>query len=129
MCLQRLGDFNVRLNKDEVGTGYKVFREFEGKLFGEYARTDKERRAGIWLKEENFRPLKTDDGLERIGKTFDPKYKPGWHVFLKRQTAEKWRSVGQHITKIKFRGIVTTGIGAYNGRIVVAKEIFIPKEA
>ena len=124
MCLQKLEDFNVRLNKDGVGTGYKVFRQFKGKLFGEYARTGKERRTDIWLKEENFRPQRSDDGLERIGK----RYKRGWHVFLTWKAAENWRSEGQHIRKIKFKDIVATGRGAYNSRIVVAKEIFIPKE-
>ena len=125
MCLKKLEDFNVRLNKDGVGTGYKVFRRFEGKLFGEYARTDKERRPDIWLKEENFRPRRSDDGLDRIGRM----YKRGWHIFLTRKAAKNWRSEGQHIRKIKFKGIVTTGRGTYKSRIVVAKEIFIPKEA
>ena len=125
MCLQRFENFNVRLNKDGVGTGYKVFRQMDGKLYGEYARPQKERRVGVWLKEENFRPQRIDTGLERSKK----RYKRGWHIFLTRKAAGNWRSEGEHIRKIKFKGIVTMGRVSNNSRVIVAKEIFIPKEA
>ena len=124
MCLDKLGDFNVKLNKDGVGTGYKVFNPIGGKLCGEYARPEKERRVGVWLKERNFRPLKTNDTIEPIGK----RYERGWHIFLTREAANKWNSLGQAVRKVKFRGIVTMGRSTNNYKVIVAKEIFIPKE-
>ena len=125
MCLKRLEDFNVRLNKDGIGTGYKVFNQRNGRLCGEYARPGKERRVGVWLKEENFRAQRIDTGLDRNG----VKHKYGWHIFLRRKAAENWSAEGQDIRKIKFKRIVTTGIGTNNAKVIVAKEIFIPKEA
>jgi len=125
MCLQKLEDFNVRLNKDGVGTGYKVFIEKGGKLYGEYARPEKERRRGAWLKEKNFRPRITNDCIEQIEK----RYKYGWHIFLTRKAADRWRGLGQGVRKIKFRVIVTMGRSTNNSKVIVAKEIFIPKGA
>ena len=123
MCLDRLENFKVKLNEDGIGTGYKVFR-MDGKLYGEFARRTKERRVGVWLKERNFRLLRTSS-LQRI----KGRYKQGWHIFLSRQSCHEW---GVHdnlvITKIKFRNIVATGRNVDNNRVVVAKEIFIPKE-
>lgn len=125
MCLKKLEDFNVRLSKDGVGTGYKVFNRKGGRLCGEYARPGKERRVGVWLKEKNFRPQRIDTGLDRDG----VKYKCGWHIFLKRNDALDWSVLGQHIRKIKFKGIVAMGRTENNRAVIVAKEIFIPKEA
>lgn len=125
MCLQRFENFNVRLSKDGVGTGYKVFRIWEGKLYGEYARPHKKRRVGVWLKEENFRPQRIDDGLERSKKL----YKCGWHIFLTRKGALIWATDSQGVIRIKFKGIVTMGRSNNNSKVIVAKEIFIPKEA
>ena len=124
MCLSKVKDFEVTLNKDGVGTGYKVFRQINGKLYGEYARPEKKRRIGVWLKEQNFRPQRTNDCIEPIGK----KYKRGWHIFLTREAADKWNSLFLCVRKIKFRGIVTMGRSFNKSRVVVAKEIFIPKE-
>ena len=125
MCLQRLEDFNLTLNKDGVGIGYKVFNRNEGRLYGEYARPGKERKLGVWLKEGNFRPQRRDTGLDRDG----VKYKRGWHIFLRRKDAVNWDVGFQAIRKIKFRGIVAMGRMVNSSAIVVAKEIFIPKEA
>ncbi len=124
MCLNKIRDFEVKLNKEGVGTGYKVFCEKGGELYGEYARVDKKRRVGVWLKEKNFRPRKTNNCIEPIGK----RYERGWHIFITRQAADKWNSLFQCVRKIKFRGIVTMGRNASNSKVVVAKEIFIPRE-
>ena len=124
MCLKKLEDFNVQLNKVGVGTGYKVFNGKEGRLYGEYARPGKERRVGVWLKEENFRAQRIDTGLERDG----VKYKRGWHIFLTRKDAVAWSVIHQHVRKVKFKGIVAMGRTENNRAVIVAKEIFIPKE-
>lgn len=124
MCLKKLEDFNVRLNKDGVGTGYKVFNRKEGKLYGEYARPGKERRVSVWLKEENIRAQRIDTGLDRNG----VKHKYGWHIFLRRSDAVNWDTGCQQIRKMKFKGIVATGRMVNTSAIIVAKEIFIPKE-
>jgi len=125
MCLYKLEDFNVRLCKDGIGTGYKVFNRKEGRLYGEYARPGKERRVGVWLKEENFRPQRIDTGLDRTG----VKHKCGWHIFLRSKDAINWDAGGQVVRKIKFKGIVATGRMPNTSAIIVAKEIFISKEA
>ena len=124
MCLQRLEDFNVKLNKDGIGVGYKIFCEIDGRLCGEYARPRKERRVGVWLKEENFRPRRTNTRIQRI----ERKYKRGWHIFLRRKDADNWRGEGKDIRKVEFRGIVTMGRNSSNNKVIVAKEIFIPDE-
>lgn len=122
MCLDRLENFKVKLH-DGIGTGYKVFR-MDGKLYGEFARRTKERRVGVWLKERNFRVLKTSSLVRIKGR-----YKHGWHIFLRRKAAYDWGiDTDLVIRKIKFKGIVATGRNLDHNRVVVAKEIFIPKE-
>ena len=125
MCLYTLENFKVKLNEDGVGTGYKVFNKNNGRLYGEYARPGKERELGVWLKEKNFRPQRKDTGLDRSG----VKNKRGWHIFLRSKDAVNWDAGGQVVRKIKFKGIVATGRMPNTSAIIVAKEIFIPKEA
>jgi len=122
MCLENLENFKVKLNEDGIGTGYKVFKLKEGELRGEIVTQGRARPIGTWLKEKDFRAISD----EKI----DGRYKQGWHIFLRRQSALEWGIYGGLIIKrVKFRDIVATGRNVDRNRVVVAKEIFIPKEA
>ena len=60
-------------------------------------------------------------------------YPYGWHVFPRKEDAKKWGGMGRSgLIKVRFKGVVVTGrqecyksIGGL--KVVVAKEIFIPK--
>lgn len=124
MCLETLQNFKVKLNKDGIGIGYKVFKLKAGALYGEIVRKEKVRRVGVWLKERNFRAPKGSN-LKMI----NGKYKEGWHIFLRRRSAYDWGiEEGLVIKRIRFRGIVAKGRNVDRNRVIVAKEIFIPKE-
>ena len=125
MCLDSLEKFKVKLNEGGVGTGYKIFKLEDGKLYGEFARIEKVRRTGVWLKEQNFRHPK---GTCLRG--IDNRYKYGWHIFLRKQSAYDWGIDEPYrvIRRIKFKDIVAKGRNVDGNRVVVAKEIFIPKE-
>ena len=125
MCLDTLENFKVKLNGDGVGIGYKVFLLEDGKLYGEFARTEKVRRIEVWLKEQNFRHPK-GTCLRYINN----RYKHGWHIFLRKQSAYDWGVEEPYvIRRIKFKDIVAKGRNVDENRVIVAKEIFIPKEA
>jgi hypothetical protein len=125
MCLEKLENFKVKLNEEGIGTGYKVFRVEDGELYGEIVRREKVRRVAVWLKERNFREPKGSNL-----KLIDAKYEKGWHIFLSKGSAYDWGIEDRLVIKrIRYRGVVAKGRNVDRNRVVVAKEIFIPKEA
>ncbi len=131
MCLAKLEDFKVRLNKYGVGNGWKIFTlGGEDRLEGQFT-TAKERQRGKWLDERGYRYEHTmhRDLIDAAHKD----YPYGWHVFLRKRDAIKWNSGEYGLIKIRFKRVVTTGrqecyksIGGL--KVIVAKEIFIPKQ-
>lgn len=120
MCLDRLKDFKVKLDENEVGIGWKVFGVGQyGGLYTELRGNSlKVLRRGCWLKEKTYREHKrefTEGG-----------YSVGFHVFLTKKGACNWGESEERTRKVKFRKVVATGIQK-NHRTIVAKEIFIPK--
>lgn len=124
MCLNRLGGFDLILDKNGIGEGWKVFCVKRKKLYGELARTKKVRPYGKWLKEDCFRPRKKKEKYW-LGSIY---YEHGWHIFLTRKGAETWSEASDDtsVVKVKFRHSVQHG-HILGNKVVVAKEIFIPK--
>lgn len=129
MCLERLQDFKFNLDENGVGFGWKVFNvnPKTGSLNAEY-RKAKVRPRGRWLKEKDYRFAHEKDKKF----LFDSKisYPYGFHVFLKGTDAEGWRRdyhYDHKAIRVKFRKIVAKGL-QNGGNVIVAKEIFIPKE-
>ena len=126
MCLQRLDDFNVKLNKDDIGSGWKVFVDGNcGKLHGEYHNSG-ERPTNKWLNEKQFRGMGfTNPRWKKIMS----RYPFGWHIFPRKEDAVKWicGSFTKVIKKVKFRNVVATGY-QIGYKVIVAKEIYIPKQ-
>jgi len=126
MCLEELADFSVKLDENGIGIGWKVFyKNIDGKLIGDFKSRSAERPKNKWLKEGNFRPGE----YRHAKKTGYPSYAIGFHVFLTRDGAERWRNglSDAHTKKIRFKRLVAMGFQLEH-RCVVAKEIFIPNE-
>ncbi len=125
MCLDKLSEFKVKLNKEGIGVGFKVF--VGNSIFGlkaEWNGTQYIRSENKWLREGDFRADKVKH-TKKIGYS-SVKYPLGFHVFLSKRAAKQWG--GGQIRKVKFRRVVATGL-QMTYKCIVAKEIFIPKEA
>jgi len=127
MCLEKIKKFRTKLDKKGEGWGWKIFRRKPYGLVGEFANATKVRPYNRWLNEKDFR-RKKEDGIypSEIGN----KYKLGWHIFLFEKDAIMWMSdfINREVRRVKFRKLITTGINSYRYKVIVAKEIFIPKE-
>ena len=132
MCLEKLSDFKIKLDKNGVGIGWKLFyKSFDGKLVGDFKSCAIERKTNKWLKEGDFRPPKWKSTKKIKGGPpfYLYSYPLGFHIFLGKEGAINWTPGGSRvIIQIKFRKPVAKGL-QYGYRCVVAKEIFIPKEA
>jgi len=132
MCLDFLSEFEIK--SDE---GYKMFLNRKRKLYGVFwaGNTEKEYPTNIWLKEKDYRnpcfwKLKSTNEKEIEISPFT-KYKPGFHIFINKNDAEKFfesqipcRS-NYFIKKVKFRNIVAKGIQESLFQTVVAKEMMV----
>lgn len=128
MCLDKLARFDVTLDKNKVGVGWKVFRRRwgDGKFIGEYF------SSGIlprrrWLNEKDHRSRFFKN---KRYKKIESRYPFGWHVFLKKKDAVSWKGslARKHVVGVKFRNIVATGYQAQGEKkTIVAKEILITK--
>jgi len=126
MCLTyRMYDDEIQKFKG-VHEGWKQFVTIEGKLYPLHMNNRNPLPRGKWLKEEDYRPnwcahRKTIDACDDFPHY---RYPMGFHVWLKSLPQEGvWRT----ILRVRFRKPVVWGI--QDGKpVVVAKEIFIPKE-
>lgn len=119
MCLNSV-ELNTRYNprtKEFIGTGYKVYRSCE---------TPKKR---VWLEAtgnwgDNFstRCIKSLD---------DDNYWPGFHIFLRPEDAQKYRSYGT-VYEVKFKGITAFGTNKHSlylyGPCVITQYMKIEKK-
>ncbi|MCK4826409.1 hypothetical protein KA005_62275 [bacterium] len=133
MCLETLKDFKVKLNEQEVGLGWKVFKFSANKsLFGQFCGTFLERSRGKWLREEDFRPSMEENICKKWMDIYG-KYRTGWHVFHSRESARSWKRrwtgdiKNKMVVKVKYRNVITLGFDQHGNKVIVAKEIFIPK--
>jgi hypothetical protein len=99
-------------------------------LAGDYCGVSTVRPRGKWLKAEDFTP--TDDDMSSAARIYD--YKPGWHVFVRKRDAKKWRGAASHskIVKVLVRGTRDKGyvmsLGTSQLDSFIADEMFIPVE-
>ena len=106
----------------ETGYGWKVFSELDGRLVGDTIKPYMVRPMRRWLKAKDFSETKRiPDGKKR--------YKAGWHIFVDKESAEKWASPYQEIHRVKHRKAHTAGMQedflSRSSAIIVADEIFI----
>lgn len=121
------------------GKAYKVFKKtVRGNLYFQYSFTGKHvpLPIGKWINEKDYRNC-DNKAREKIGagriiakspRYFYPK---GFHAFLNKEKAKDY--VSEYLNKgvlipIKFRKACAKG-RQRNINVIVAKEIFIPKEA
>lgn len=131
MCLEKLSNFKVKLDKNGVGIGWKLFHQNAwGKLLGDFQSFSVVRPRNKWLKEGDFRHESWKHAKKMHNFSGSVSYALGFHVFLTKEGAERWGNgcYDPKITMIKFRKPVAKGLQLEH-RCVVAKEIFIPKEA
>lgn len=127
MCLDKVIKFKVKLDKNGVGEGWKVFGRYSTPdgLRGECCNTQKLRPWNKWLKEKPFR-RHIEVEIAHAWKN-GKSYPIGWHIFKTEHGAMRWAGFG-NVMKVKFRGVVATGT-QLQCHVIVAKEMFIPKEA
>lgn len=83
---------------------------------------------GKWIKEKDYR-RKDHKYREIISASFDNKsYPMGFHVYRNKKAAEEMMWGARVVVQVKFRKACAKGIQSRNN-VIVAKEIFIPKEA
>jgi len=119
-----------RVLKDRLGRqyGWKVFgARADGTFVGDYCGYRTVRPKGKWLKAQDFTPSRYESG----GAMSINNYRPGWHVFRKRESAMGWGSLAitKKIVKVLVRKVREKGFVNVHGRAdcFVADEIFIPK--
>jgi len=123
MCLDTV---SKRKPKPE-GTGWKVFREYNGVLYGEFQNTSKVCPVGKWLKENDYKSVGYKMSIS------GPSYLLGWHVFKRKKDAKKWmNNLRRVVRKVEYRKAHTQGkqeMGPIVSPIIlsciVAKEIKI----
>lgn len=127
MCLDKLEDFKVKLNKNGVGEGYKTLYRRRKGFAGEYKGRGILRIANKWIHEGSLRSIK--DKSCRVITSWNCKYPYGIHIWLTEYGACRWGGgIGNLvIKKVKFRNIVATGRQG-KCRVVVAKEMYIMEE-
>lgn len=118
MCLtKKVTIYKKPLNK--TLEGWKVFRFYLDGLYGECYGSDSLRPEGQWIESTQ-------------GLVDEEHYPAGWHVFLRRKDAVKWRGHNDFtvIRKVRVRKIVARGLQTYYSMadVVVGRELFIPKE-
>jgi len=113
MCLNTVT--STERDRKREGVGWKVFEVVDGRLKGLY-------RGGPWKKRRWLQSV--DDRTEN--------YPLGFHMFRTRKDARKEASFTHvsspgplRVVKVKFRDVVTTGLGNMGERIIVAKEMLI----
>lgn len=128
MCLDKLEDFKVKLNKDGVGKGYKVFERLNGNLFPLVFQNNSLPREQ-WLHEKEYRSF-PHEGRKAIQLlNGNGSYGFGWHVFKSAKDAYCFcDSCVSYIAKrVLFKNVQATGMWG-NDKTIVAKEIFIPND-
>ena len=116
MCLQ-----DTKQIKRKSGIGWKFFYiGNNGKLYGEMdgTRIGKPRLINRWMKSENH-PMRGHSAILT--------YKPGWHIIMKKQNANWFKSSRNVIRKVKFRNAYIAGRcgNSHGGDCIVAEEILI----
>jgi len=134
MCLER-----VTARELVSGEGYKILEKFNGKLYPPIFRKKsydslhiKSLPVGKWLNEKDFRQNKhTKRTYIKCSKT-NQRYQYGWHIHSQHfiplgisGTPENYLKV----YKVKYRNVVAVGNEDTSRVVIVAKEIFIEKEA
>jgi len=125
MCLSKLKDFPVMLDKNGVGTGWKVFRlSRNGNLYTIFYGCSRSRPIGKWIRCKK-RKVFTDEFSS---------YPSGFHIFTDKSVVDDLILLrNDKLVQVKFRNILAKGIQydmcegykAYN--IIVAEEMLIPK--
>jgi hypothetical protein len=96
------------LNKQKrITEGWKVFEEKNNLLFSPIRGRGNYLPVGKWLDEKNYRfnPL-----IQTLRTDTEESYQTGWHVFVKKEDAEAWKSVFQIVRKVKVFMVVATGV-------------------
>ena len=108
MCMPIKKDLRLKLNEKGEGFAYKLFTGYKTlrPLCGNYGRFEKF-KINSWVKSPGG---------------------PGFFMYLRKKEAENDGWAYTHIKKIKFRKVAHEGT-ICGKPIIVAKEIFIPKEA
>lgn len=130
MCLDVVLERYKKTDKVS-GIGYKVFRLQGEQLMPDCRGGATERPKGVWLHEKNFRDYSSRNVIKV--KNGDSTYCIGWHIFCTLRSAKKWseschRKKNAITKKVKYRDARVLGTQRKR-KIVVAKEIFILKEA
>lgn len=136
MCLAILRDFKISKNY-----GYKIFRDHQSGLTGDYNNIEDIRPVNKWLDEYDFREYKETGEYIKCGEIdFDNdinSYSTGWHIFLTKKAANQWLhdSTGlcYVLKKVKFKDVVAIGYQDINGygdytKVVVTKHMLICPE-
>lgn len=126
MCLDVVDNsIEIREVKGEVYYyGWKVFcRDDDGRLCGELFGA-KSYRVNRWLKEEDYREYGDERKKTLFTEDTYKRYQIGFHIFLTREMARRWKDYDGIIRKVKFRNVVAKGIQNI-AQVVVAKEMLI----
>lgn len=133
MCLSTIEVFNVKLDKDSEGVGYKIFKLSEkGELHTPLYAKKKPLEINKW-----FRSKQKRISFSRR------EYLSGYHIFQYKKDAKNWWLYREkltkriHIRKVKFKDILATGMIVTNdmatprkeGRCIVARQMMILEDA
>ena len=122
MCLDKLKDFAVVLDKKGVGKGWKVFNERDNKLYSQFWH-ERSLPQNTWIHEEDFRPNCV--AHHHTIKYGGGDYPQGFHLYRSAKDYPPYLINNNEVKKlIYFRNVVVTGYQLYD--TIVAKEIYIP---
>lgn len=134
MCLRKVIKYDIlrrfkpeRENKYNIG--WKVFKSYDSELHPIYKGYNNIFPINQWINEKDFRPgyyyYKNNDYIDGPNT-----YRTGFHIYLDKKNAIKKleSGCGEVIKKVYFKNVVAKGY-EYKSKIVVAKEMMIPKES
>jgi len=119
MCLDILKPVSTK-----KGYGWKTFAMDDGQLYS-WIDKDRGRERQLlpreWIKDCRDIPIMMDNGFS---------YPTGYHIFVTKRSAEKWKINEEVIRKVRFHNVVATGIQKglkkpQKFQVIVAKEIYI----
>ena len=106
-----------------------MFYNINGKLYGEHFNHYKRRPINRWLNSDDY--LEDKELLRLMCRTSHEIYPLGWHIFLRKKDAKRWREDSPEpyrkdlvIRKVLFKEVVAKG-EQIRCRVVVAKKIKI----
>lgn len=137
MCLDLLRKDKRELKIPEENGEYVGYRVFNTSTYNNlkpmHIFTQFYYKIGVWLNEYRYRPLiyKTKDSTIRTWKDFREIYKPGFHIFRSKSSADHYCRMCKYyygktgvVRKVYFRNV--TAVGYQEGKVCyVAQKMYI----